>query len=291
MAGEPAGVSLAPMTLCAGSVPIWPLAEVIPAAARSGFTGLTMWERTFRRATTREGLSISSIRRALEANSIAVTAIEGAADWADSASRTTPEFSKSATSFLLDLAYDIGAPVVTAITPPTWAGNDSPQVGAAELRVALTALCDRASARGVAIELEFTPFTPASKTLRDAAELVAALNISNLHVLLDTWHHGRAGRCGESDTEAARLISSVQLADGPAVGEADLLEETRWRRLPPGRGGLEISRMVRDLVAAGAAPTWSVEVYNPSVLGASVVEVTSELYQASSAVLQSVLTV
>jgi sugar phosphate isomerase/epimerase len=112
-------------------------------------------------------------------------------------------------------------------------------------------LCDRASAYGLRVGLEFAIYTGV-RTLAHAAEMVARSKRSNASVLIDTLHFSRSGGVPAHVAQVdPSLLPYVQICDAgpdmPAPTDTPaLIREARTGRLLPGEGVLPL----KDLVAA-----------------------------------------
>jgi sugar phosphate isomerase/epimerase len=161
-----------------------------------------------------------------------------------------------AAAHVLDVAAGAGASYVITVChesrPPPPAG--------------LAALCDLAADRGLAISLEFMPFSGVP-TIADAVRLVEAADRENLGFVLDTWHWTR--QPGGPDLATLRSIPPerihlFQLNDTAAVPGEDLRLET-LDRLLPGEGTADIRGLAAVLDEIGATPVVVSEVFSTSL--------------------------
>ncbi|VIO71553.1 hypothetical protein CI1B_37370 [Bradyrhizobium ivorense] len=115
----------------------------------------------------------------------------------------------------------------------------------------LDAVCQLGAPFGIQILLEFIPYTEV-RTIRDAANCLAAIDCPNTGILVDALHLSRSGG---SVTDVVADLSRVQflhLCDASAIvpRTTELLrDEARRNRLYPGQGELAL----RELVAATPA--------------------------------------
>jgi sugar phosphate isomerase/epimerase len=129
-----------------------------------------------------------------------------------------------------------------------------------QLTERFAALCDRAAARGLTMELEPFAVFPAFH-YGVAAEVVTAADRPNGGLLIDAWHlsrdpHGFAAL----DKVSARHITGVELCDGAAEPKVGLQEDCVNSRLLPGEGDFDLIRIVRTLADKGVDVPLSVEV-------------------------------
>ena len=150
---------------------------------------------------------------------------------------------------------------------------------------ALHALAVQCGVRGLRLGLEYMAWTnPSSPS--------AAIDIADevgCELLVDVLHHERVG-AGVADLDAivdAGRLGWVQLCDAPLAPPdgpfpAALLHEARHARLPPGRGGLPLDRL---LARVPAGTTFSVEVQSDELLGVAPAERARLLHDSARSVL------
>src|SRR5262249_36352061 len=143
---------------------------------------------------------------------------------------------------VLEIAAALGARSISVVEGP---GAPLPMDVGAE---AFAALCDRASACGLLVHIEFWPGS--ALDLATASAVVAAAARPNGGLLVDTWHLART-RDGASllETIPGARIGAVQISDSPRVEEPepDYLDAALTRRLLPGEGTLDLVGFVRLL--------------------------------------------
>ncbi len=243
-------------TLPAGSLPRASFRELVESAAGAGFDAVSVWARTHRRATTREGLSEADMRSLVDDHGLAVSEIEAVDTWLPVEVEPVAGNPPLPVDEFLGVAEALRARTVVAIQS---AGAELPFEVVVEH---FAALCGRARECGLDVALEAPPFTVIDDIAK-AWAVVEAAGCANGGVLLDTWHHRRSGA---TDAALARIsgdrVLCVQLADGPAVAEADLLEETIWRRMPLGSGDFGLGELLRRLDAMGVACPVGPEIYD-----------------------------
>ncbi len=117
--------------------------------------------------------------------------------------------------------------------------------GVEEAAAAFAALCDRAADHGLLVHLEWLAWSRIPD-LATAWDVVRLADRPNGGLNVDTWHCARAGTTAE-DLRAVpgERVLAVQLDDGPAEAEDDLVEATLHRRLLPGDGRVRPRRLPR----------------------------------------------
>lgn len=110
---------------------------------------------------------------------------------------------------------------------------------------------------GLTYNVEFLPWAGV-RNLQEAITLVDSLNCSNLYIMVDTLHAGRAGVTAEELRRTdPKYFHFIHLCDGPAGRDGDpvldnikdelMLHTAREARLYPGEGVMDIAGMVKAL--------------------------------------------
>ena len=185
--------------------------------------------------------------------------------WYPSQIAASSRFAAVSADDALRVAEDLAVASMTAITTPGEATLHP------DLAEHFARMCDRAAGFGAQVQLEFIPFTPLA-TLRQAAELVSAVDHPNGGLLFDVWHFHR----GEPDYDVLAGLSGdkvfcVQLDDAPLTADPDVRAETHHRLLP-GDGELDLVRDIRALDDIGALRWVGPEVLNPELAALPVAE-------------------
>jgi sugar phosphate isomerase/epimerase len=113
----------------------------------------------------------------------------------------------------------------------------------------LAALCDLVADLELVVDLEFMPFRPVA-TLAEAIEVVSLAACDGARVLVDALHLARSGgRVPDVAAAPRRLLGTCHLCDAPegAPPPAELADEARGDRLPPGEGELPLAALVGAL--------------------------------------------
>jgi sugar phosphate isomerase/epimerase len=113
-------------------------------------------------------------------------------------------------------------------------------------------LCDLAARYRLGVDIEFMIWRPIAR-LEDAAAVVAAAARPNGAILVDALHLTRSGGTAAAVARLdPRLLGSVQLCDAPAESPepAEIINEARTARLPPGEGQLPLRQLMEALPEA-----------------------------------------
>lgn len=142
----------------------------------------------------------------------------------------------------------------------------------AEAGAAFGALCDRAADHGLAVGLEFLPFTPNVFDADAGRRIVEEAGRANGGLCVDIWHHTR----GSNDIEHLRRlapehVTGIQMNDGPLAptDPSDYVQDCLRYRVPPGEGEMDAIGFVTELLRIGCDVPWQLEVCNDDVWGAS----------------------
>jgi sugar phosphate isomerase/epimerase len=127
-------------------------------------------------------------------------------------------------------------------------------------RTLLAECADILNAAGARAAIEFLPYTPLA-TLAQARDLCAATGWQRCGLLVDAWMFFR-GPNTWPDLAAltAEQVAYVQLDDAPEPAGANLVLESRHRRVLPGHGTFDLPRFVDVLQQIGHHGPVSVEV-------------------------------
>lgn len=231
-----------------------PVEERIALAAANGFAGIGLWVGQYRQLEA-SGEAPGRLRDLLDEHELLLAEIEvvpglgrdghggdRAAEIEDAAWRMADAFGCR----YLQAIGPAGAPI-------------------AEAARAFGSLCDRAADHGLAVGLEFLPFTDIV-SVTDARAIVEAADRPNGGICVDIWHHER----GADDLTAiaalpSELIQCIQMNDGTKVPEdPDYYTDCLSNRVPPGEGEFDVAGFVDALRAAGSTVNWSPEVCSTS---------------------------
>src|SRR5438046_1490060 len=224
------------LVLCSGTLPRdTSFADRIEAAVAGGFAAISLWGRDYQRAR-RAGLGDAEIRNRLEDAGIAVAELDPAWWWLPGADIKIAEEDDVEEVFrygeaeLFAIADAVGARSMNAVD--VFGGDWDLDAAAGSF----ASLCDRAAEHGLLVHLEPLPWSKIPD-MATAWEVVRRGGRPNGGIAVDAWHWFR----GDGDFDTLRSIPGgcvlgMQLDDGPARPEADLVDETLHRRLLPGEG-------------------------------------------------------
>jgi sugar phosphate isomerase/epimerase len=242
------------LVLSAHTVPHATWAERLDAAVAGGFGAISLRLADIRAA--RAERSDADLRADLVDHGLVVAEVDVLWEWALGGERG--ERSRRAEAGLVDAAVAVGARTLNAVSELDGDGDGA--LDAAGERFA--ALCDRVAEHGLAVHVEFMPWSTVPD-LATAWEVVRRAGRANGGIMVDTWHHYR-GRGDDALLAAlpAGAVLAVQVDDALGTPEADPVEETLHRRLVPGEGELDLVGFVRTLVTAGVDCPVGCEVFS-----------------------------
>lgn len=252
--------------LCSGTLPrSTPVTERIEVAVAAGFDALSLWGRDRAEATT-GGWTDTDLRLLFADAGLQIAEIDGVWDWTPHAP-TIPAgvdpFLDHDERDLLEIGEALGARSVNAVDV---FGGDWTLDDAAE---SFAGLCDRANEHGLLVHLEALPFSRIP-TVTDALFVVRQADRPNGGVLVDAWHlfrsHPSAGAALDAiaHLDAARVFA-VQMGDGPAAPEPDLMTAALHDRCLPGDGDFELGSLVQALDAIGSNAPLGIEVFSDAL--------------------------
>lgn len=244
------------------SLPKASVEERLGAAAAAGFQGVSLWTDD----ACALARSAGTIRGGTQTHGLEVGCIEAALGWFE------PDAAAEEALRLAALCDSAGASSLLACVLP---GRPFDLENAIR---GFGILCDGLAHGGVSVCLEFLPWSPVG-CLADAWRIVRDANRENGGLLIDSFHWFRAG--GElsllSEIPGARILS-VQLGDAPANEAGDVAHEAMHARLLPGEGSADISALLRAVMATGARPPLTIEVFNDTLMALPVREAADRLF-------------
>lgn len=248
--------------------------ERVQAAAAAGYAGIGLRPGDLRRARD-AGHADADLRRLLERHALVVVEIDAIMGWGGDDDQVRS--ARAHESRVFELADALGARHVTVIGDVA-----GPRDRTIEL---LADLVDRAGEHGLAVGLEYLPWTNVS-SLTTALDLVTATGRSNARVVIDAWHHFRGG-CDWAALEAipGDRIAAVQFDDGGPSDGRSLEEQTFDRRLP-GEGEFDLVRFLRTVASTGTSAPLCVEVISPRLGHLPVAEVAEQSMTATQEMLR-----
>jgi sugar phosphate isomerase/epimerase len=221
----------------------------VDAAVAAGFTEMSSWAWLLPMVV--DDGTLASASAALDRVGLRARMVEAAIAWATDA---TDDEARAEAATIAATAEAMGASLVMAVClEPTVANWE-------RARARLADVAERAGAAGARACVEFLPWSGIPR-LRDAWEMVAPLD--DVGLIVDTWHWQR--QPGGPDLEALKEVPAdrvvcVQLADAPAQGRGELMDECMTSRLLPGDGEVDFVPLVEWL--SGTAPFVAPEVFN-----------------------------
>ncbi len=241
---------MGPLMLCGSTLRSCALHDVIPVVAGAGFDSVSAWGVMVARSLA-AGWSLRDLRGLLDDQGLALDCVEPVTDWLPG----VPPQDGITLEEIMGMATALGARMVLGSTGNV-VDRDDPALVAA-----LADFGQQAGDRGLLVGLEFLGWG-AVTNLPDAYVLVAAAGSPAVGMVFDTWHQRRgSGTDDDIETVPAELVIAVQVADGPAEGEDDLLLEARYRRQLPGLGAMDVAGQLARLAAHGVRAPVGVEVW------------------------------
>jgi len=237
-------------------VPLWPLADVLDAAAAAAFRDVGLDDLTIVGAAPGDVATLLRAR-GLSCTDVGVLRV-GAGDVRPQAEA------------LAELASATGAGICIAALY-----TQTPEEALPDLRTGAAILADA----GVRTALEFAPYG-GLQTLADAVDVCAEIGWERCALLVDSWHFFRSDEpwplLRSLDADA---IALVHVNDAPEP-EHDLVHESRSRRVPPGAGTFPLDDFADALEAIGYDGVVSVEVLSAELRRRPPAEGARELFDS-----------
>ncbi|MGE0878686.1 MAG: sugar phosphate isomerase/epimerase family protein [Acidimicrobiia bacterium] len=219
------------------------LDDLIPAAARAGFAGISM----------RAGIDVDHVNELLRASRVRCHEVLALTI------TNEPGVSVAQAEQLAATASAVGAPWVLTIfrAPP-----------AGEVAAIIKRCAEIVTAAGAAMAVEFSPFGPVNSIARglEVVELASTAS-SRAGLMIDTWHF-TVGPSTWHDLETVPIdkVAYLQFDDGREPIGDDLMHETLDRRALPGEGTFDVERFATTLLERGFDGVVSAEVLMAELL-------------------------
>ena len=276
------------LVLCSGTVARQtPLRDRLGAASAAGFGGISLWGRDYR-AAREEGFDDSEIASLIADHGLAVAELDPAWWWTPGAAAVhiPPEADpvdvfRYGEDEVLRIAEVLGARSINAVD--VLGGSYGP----AEAAEGFARLCDRAADHGLLVHLEWLAWSKIPD-LATARAIVDMAERPNGGLTVDVWHCVRTDTApAEIATLPGRLVASIQLSDGPAQPEPELVTATLHHRQLPGHGEFDLAGYLRALRSTGTEAPVGVEIFSDDLHRLGATEAARRAAEATRAVLEA----
>jgi sugar phosphate isomerase/epimerase len=275
------------LVLCSGTLPRdVSFRSRLDAANAGGFAGVSLWGRDYWDARD-DGLSDADLCTMLADHGLEVGEIDPAWWWLPGAGDVsippevdTDRIFRYGEDELFRIAEAVGARSLNAVD--VFGGSWSVDGAAA----AFAGLCDRAAEHDLVVHLEFLPWSRIPDVAA-AWQIVRLADRSNGGIAVDAWHYVRSGADEETlrSIPGARVLG-IQLDDGNATAEDNLVHATLHDRLLPGEGEFDLAQLVMVLREIGAVAPIGVEVFSDELHALGPIEAARRAGDATRAVLR-----
>ena len=143
----------------------------------------------------------------------------------------------------------------------------------AKVSEAFASLCERALLHDLFVSLEFLPWSGISN-LNAAFKIIETANQPNGGLMIDTWHHHRAGGKTEDLLQIpGEKIISTQINGVLRKPWDNMVEETLSARLLPGEGENDVVGFIKNLDKIHSKAPIGVEIFSKELSKLPVVEI------------------
>ena len=249
----------------------------IVLAAKAGFRHIELRKEKML-DYLRRGHTLPELKQLLEDNQIKPICINALADISfhkGQAHETVKEFCHML-CYAGQLVGCRDLEVIAAFGAPT----DDREAVTAETAGILTELAPIAADYHMRLALEYMALPKNSvRTFDHALEIIRRVNLPNVGLLVDTWHHFAGGSAPEELLSARDKIFTVHIGDAPDKAPLTLRRnECIW----PGDGAAPIAQMLQNLQKAGYNDIVSVEIFDPQVQAMEAEDCISLAYQRTA---------
>jgi sugar phosphate isomerase/epimerase len=277
------------LVLCSGTIARHtPFRDRLGAAAGARYRAVSLWGRDYLEARE-EGYSDADLVALLDDHGLAVAELDPAWWWTPGATSFSvpPELDpidvfRFGEAELFRIGEVLGARSINAADV---IGGDWSAADAAE---SFAGLCDRAAEHGLLVHLEWLAWSRIAD-LATALEVVTLADRPNGGLNIDMWHCARTGStAADLCTVPGERVLAIQVNDGPAEPEENLIEATLHRRLLPGDGAFDLPGYLGSLRTIGARAPVGVEVFSDDLHALGAAEAAAQAAQATRDVLSGV---
>ncbi|HTY97024.1 MAG TPA: sugar phosphate isomerase/epimerase [Solirubrobacteraceae bacterium] len=277
------------LVLCSGTVSRHTaIRDRLAAASEAGYRAVSLWGRDYE-AARGEGYSDADLAALLEDHGLVVAELDPVWWWTPGAESFSipPELDpidvfRFGESELFHIGEALGARSVNAadVLGGSWGVDDA--------AASFAALCDRAAERGLLVHLEWLAWSRIPD-LATALQVVMLADRPNGGLNVDMWHCARTGATAD-DLRAVPgdRVLAVQVDDGPAEPEEDLIAATLHERLLPGEGDFDLVGYLGSLRSIGSAAPVGVEVFSDELHASDPAEAALRAARATRALLTEV---
>lgn len=200
------------LCLCSGAVAQAGYEQLLKAASKAGFDGLSMWPYHYQNAVA-SGMNLRDMALMLDDYGLQLSEFDALITLIPGAEYELPDdpMFKYDEQFFLDFASELGARSINVVQ------YFGPQLPTAQVGGLFAGFCEKAAKHNLLVSLEFLPWSgiPDLATAMDIIEIAGA---DNGGINLDTWHFHRSGASIEvfNDKFKDQSVEETvqQLADG-----------------------------------------------------------------------------
>ena len=277
------------LVLCSGTLPRHtPFKQRLEAAQAGGYAAVSLWGRDYR-AGRGEGHRDADLVAMVADFGLAVAELDPAWWWTPGAtSFSIPPELDPIEVFAFDeaelfrIGELFGARSVNAadVLGGSW--------GVEEGATAFAGLCDRAAEHGLLVHLEWLAWSKVPD-LATAAKIIGLADRPNGGLNVDMWHCARAATTVDEllGLPGDRVLG-IQVNDGPADPEDNLIEATLHHRMLPGEGAFDVVGYLRALQSIGVSCPIGVEVFSDDLHDLGPIEAARQSAAATRKVLRLV---
>ena len=152
----------------------------------------------------------------------------------------SPIFTLDACRKAMDAVQEMGIPRINTVN------FDTDETRMSEN---LTALCEEAARRSLALNIEFMPLLPLFTSLEATVTRLSSGKYPGLTIMLDVLHHVRTGGTAGDVAKVRHLITGAQFSDGPLKVESDeaYMQAATHERDIPGEGEFPLEEILGAL--------------------------------------------
>ncbi len=260
------------LCLCSGAVAEAGYEQLLQAASRAGFDGLSMWPNHYEHALA-SGMDLEDMALMLDDYGLQLSEFDALITLIPGSEYELPDdpMFKYDDQFFLDFASALGARSINVVQ------FFGPQLPTAHVGELFGGFCEKAARHKLLVSLEFLPWT-GIPDLRTASEIIKIADADNGGINLDTWHFQRSGASIEELRSLPKgSVVTMQLNDALAEPWEDVVAETMQARQLPGDGVVDLRGVMEALDYLQCDAPLAIEVFNDKFKQQSVEDTVQQL--------------
>lgn len=249
------------LVLCGATIGSTDFGDLVKAASIGGFDAISLMAVFYEDALSK-GLTVQDMQLMLDDNGLLIAEVDALLSWLPGAapdieaSNSEKENYNRKEDLFFEIASSFGARSINIAQ--AW----GPKLSVEEVSEAFAGLCERALKYDLLVSLEFLPWS-GIPNIHSALKIIETANKLNGGLMIDTWHHHRAGgKTKELLNIPGEKIISTQINGVLEDPWDNIVEETLRARLLPDEGKNDVVGFIKNLDKIQSKAPIGVEIFS-----------------------------